>query len=178
MCPDIISQERVNGHYLCTPTRPIKKTGQALPLSSGGFEAAPLLRVPRLEDVLGRSLLLSKLWKKFCSTSCCVWPGGGLLAPTGDAVWRPGGDAVLEPSGDGRPVAPVRLAKRRAAVESAAPVGPPESNSISDNARSTVGRLKLLLPNGPTIPAAAFSRSAGLRNAPLGSRSGFLEFSS
>jgi hypothetical protein len=48
--------------------------------------------------------------------------------------------------------------------------------SISLRARSTVGRLKLLLPSGPTIPAAAVS--VGFRKAPRGSRSGFLAFSS
>lgn len=48
--------------------------------------------------------------------------------------------------------------------------------SISVNARSTFGKLKLLLPIGPTTPALAFS--VGLRKAPRGSRSGFFEFSS
>lgn len=48
--------------------------------------------------------------------------------------------------------------------------------SISVSARSTFGRLKLLLPIGPTIPADVVS--FGLRNAPRGSRFGFFAFSS
>lgn len=48
--------------------------------------------------------------------------------------------------------------------------------SMSVNAFSTFGRLKLLLPMGPTMPAAAFS--VGFLNAPRGSRSARLEFSS
>ena len=48
--------------------------------------------------------------------------------------------------------------------------------SISLKARSTLGRLKLLLPKGPTIPAAA--KSVGFRNAPRGSLSDFFEDSS
>ena len=50
--------------------------------------------------------------------------------------------------------------------------------SISLKARSTLGRLKLLLPKGPTIPADAPAYSAGFRNAPRGSLSDFFEFSS
>ena len=57
------------------------------------------------------------------------------------------------------------------AVVDAAPI----PLSISLKARSTFGRLKLLLPKGPTIPAET---SAGFRNAPRGSLSGFFEFSS
>ena len=51
-----------------------------------------------------------------------------------------------------------------------------DSASISLKARSTLGRLKLLLPKGPTIPAAA--KSVGFRNAPRGSLSDFFEYSS
>ena len=50
--------------------------------------------------------------------------------------------------------------------------------SISLKARSTLGRLKLLLPKGPTIPAAAPAKSVGFRNAPRGSLSDFFEYSS
>ena len=50
--------------------------------------------------------------------------------------------------------------------------------SISLRARSTLGRLKLPLPKGPTIPAEAPANSAGSRNAPRGSLSDFFEFSS
>ena len=50
---------------------------------------------------------------------------------------------------------PLALAPRLA-LELAPPI-PPIPASISVSARSTVGRLKLLLPNGPTIPAEAFS---------------------
>lgn len=48
--------------------------------------------------------------------------------------------------------------------------------SISVNARSTFGKVKLLLPIGPTIPVEV--ASLGFRNAPRGSLLGFLAFSS
>lgn len=64
---------------------------------------------------------------------------------------------------------PATLIFRGIAVAAAEP-------SISVNARSTFGRLKLLLPMGPTMPAEAVS--FGLRNAPRGSRFGFFAFSS
>lgn len=124
---------------------------------------------------------LNKLWKKFCSTSCCVCPpvelGDGLKV--GDVV-RPEVDAPAPPTADNPDVGRVPpLDRRRAASPftlafNALP--PPKPVSISASAFSTFGRLKLLLPRGPTIPAVAVS--AGLRNAPRGSRSGFFEFSS
>lgn len=119
----------------------------------------------------GRSLLLNRLWKKFCNTSCCVCPpefgDPGIGFGDGDALptWLVGDVELVSAAGRPAPEA------RPAAL-------PDPATSISDNANWTVGRLKLLGPNGPTIPAAAPSRSAGFRNAPRGSRSGFLEFSS
>jgi hypothetical protein len=77
--------------------------------------------------------------------------------------------------GRGRPVARLRAASP---LTLEASVLLPSPTSISESARSTVGKLKLLLPNGPTIPAAAPVKSAGLRKAPRGSRSGFFAFSS
>ena len=59
-------------------------------------------------------------------------------------------------------------------VEDAAEEGAEPSISVS--ARSTLGRVKELLPIGPTMPADAVS--FGLRNAPRGSRLGFFAFSS
>ena len=49
------------------------------------------------------------------------------------------------------------------------------SNSAfhSFKARSILGRLKLWLPKGPTIPAAELAKSVGFRNAPRGSLSDF-----
>ena len=58
----------------------------------------------------------------------------------------------------------------------AAPAEEGAEPSISVSARSTLGRVKELLPIGPTMPADAVS--FGLRNAPRGSRFGFFAFSS
>jgi len=129
------------------------------------------------------SFVLSKLKKKFCNTSCCVCPAGGLADPpiVGDVGALPVVDAAptaVNPGG--RPLgAPVALPVLRA-VSAVAPIppGPPIPISISVKARSTFGIVKLLLPRGPTIPAAALVRSAGFRNAPRGSLSGFFAFSS
>jgi hypothetical protein len=131
---------------------------------------------------LARSFELSKLWKKFWRTSCCVCPDVGLGLPAEDNV----GDVPARPA----PWFPTdTVAPRAASVDdggrpvarllaSALPVGPTPT-SISERARSTAGRLKLLLPSGPTIPAAAVPAiSDGFLNAPRGSRSGFLAFSS
>jgi hypothetical protein len=129
-----------------------------------------------------RSFELSKLWKKFCNTSCCVCPPAGFGEGTvGDIGGLPRcapataagplavdsvEDTGLAPRESRRSAAlvPLALAPRLA------PAGPaplPTPASISVSARSTFGRLKLLLPNGPTMPAAAFS--VGLRNALRGS---------
>ena len=70
---------------------------------------------------------------------------------------------------------PLRLRPLRESVEVLMLSGDGPA-SISVSARSTLGRLKLLLPMGPTIPADAVS--LGLRNAPRGSRFGFFAFSS
>ena len=128
------------------------------------------------------SFELNKLWKKFCRTSCCVWPPGVGLgdednvgddtcdldpgAPTPGTDKLDAGRVVLRLSGF--------LVSAPALIPSGA--GPPTAPSISVRARSTFGRLKLLLPMGPTIPADAVS--LGLRNAPRGSRFGFFAFSS
>ncbi len=128
--------------------------------------------------------LLSRLWKKFCNTSCCVCPpvGLGVLAIDGEDGGRPTEpDCAVEAVNDaGRVlVAVLRDAIRRAAGASGTlELEAPPATSISDNARTTFGKLNVLLPSGPTIPADAPSRSAGLRKAPRGSRSGFLAFSS
>lgn len=150
-----------------------------LPLASGAARppaAAAAAPAPAL------SFELSKLWKKFWSTSCWVWPPVGLGDPTmgaGDVGERTLVEAV--PTGarpGGRPLdaAGLRVDLRAGSVAAAGP--PPMPTSISVRARSTLGKLKLLLPSGPTIPAAAAVRSAGLRKAPRGSRSGFFAFSS
>lgn len=128
-----------------------------------------------------RSLELNKLWKKFCNTSCCVCPPVELddELRVGDVV-RPAVDAPAPPTADNPGVGrALPLDRRREASPftlafNALPL--PKPVSISASAFSTFGRLKLLLPRGPTIPAVAVS--AGLRNAPRGSRSGFFEFSS
>ena len=85
-----------------------------------------------------------------------------------------------EDSPAGRPVAPVLpVALLVVVVPSIAVVdATPIPLSISLRARSTLGKLKLLLPKGPTMPAEAPANSAGFRNAPRGSLSGFFEFSS
>jgi hypothetical protein len=130
-----------------------------------------------------RSLELSKLWKKFCKTSCCVCPPTGLgefavgeigglprcvpLAAAGPppVVNVDATGLVPRESRRSAAVVPVTLEPRFAPTAPAPPLTPA---SISVSARSTFGRLKLLLPNGPTMPAAAFS-SNGLRNALRGS---------
>lgn len=136
----------------------------------------------RAEEVpLALSFELSKLWKKFCRTSCWVGPP---FVGLGDAAARVG-DATcdrepeeLAPSADspadGRLV-PLRLRALRESAEALMLSGDGPA-SISVSARSTLGKLKLLLLIGPTTPAPAFS--VGLRKAPRGSRSGFFEFSS
>jgi hypothetical protein len=119
---------------------------------------------------LPRSFELSKLWKKFCRTSCCDCPPVGLGAiddSAGDVGWRPVPRSIVVPEG-AREAAPAGRPDKRAAALLAAsppPVGLPLiPTSMSVSARSTVGRLKLLLPNGPTIPAAAVPAiSAGFR---------------
>ena len=128
-----------------------------------------------------RSLELSRLWKKFCSTSCCVWPPVALCdeLSVDDAGVRPLAGAPAPPTVLSPDVGrPLPLDKRREAspFTLAFSPPPPTPDSISASAFSTFGRLKLLLPSGPTMPAVAVS--AGLRNAPRGSRSGFFEFSS
>ena len=129
-----------------------------------------------------RSLELNKLWKKFCNTSCCVCPPVELCDAlrVGDAGVRPVVDVPAPPGADNPDVgrAPPLDRRREASpftLAFNAPL-PPNPVSISASAFSTFGRLKLLLPSGPTIPAVAVS--VGLRNAPRGSRSGFFEFSS
>ena len=101
-----------------------------------------------------RSLVFSRLLKKFCNTSCCVCPVGlGALPMIGDVG------------------APARLP-----TPSVVPELPP---SISARARSTVGSEKEDDPNGPTRPAAGGAEgSTGLRNMPRGSRSARRAFSS
>lgn len=131
------------------------------------------------------SLELRRLWKKFCRTSCWVCPlvGLGVVESVGDETGeRPGappapGTLRLPAAGrpDERPAplrdgSPLTLAPSADEVERLSPL------SISVNAFSTFGRLKLLLPMGPTIPAVEFS--VGFLKAPLGSRSALLEFSS
>ena len=119
---------------------------------------------------------LSKLWKNVCKISCCVGPASvGVDGIVGeDACDRAFvlGPCAARPVADGLVLA--RLASFRAA--SAPADAPPTPLSISVSARSTLGRLKLLLPIGPTTPAAAFS--TGVLKAPRGSRSVFLAFSS
>jgi hypothetical protein len=101
-----------------------------------------------------RSLVLSKLLKKFCNTSCCVCPVGlGTLPMIGDVG------------------APARLP-----MPNVWPELPP---SISASARSTVGSEKEEEPSGPTRPAAGGADgSTGLRKMPRGSRSARRAFSS
>ena len=129
------------------------------------------------------SFVLSKLKKKFCNTSCCVCPAGGLpdLPVVGDVGTLPVADpAPTDVNPGGRPLwAPVVLPVLRTASGVAPmPPGPPIPISISVKARSTFGIVKLLLPRGPTMPAAALVKSAGFRKAPRGSLSGFFAFSS
>ena len=152
-----------------------------LPLTLGRLAAAALAP--------GRSFELSRLWKKLCSNSCCVCPpfvGLGVpVAGAGDVGVRPApcvGDNPEVPSVE-RPVGLPGAAVRPAGARRGAPSveiggGPPIPVSISDKARTTFGRSKLLLPRGPTIPAEAPAISAGFRKGPRGSRSDFLEFSS
>ncbi len=149
----------------------------------GAVEEVPLAAGRDAEVGLGRSLLLSRLWKKFCNTSCCVCPP----AAVGLGEVPNGGDEgclgeVCVPNVVGLPVAvrPVSLLAVAASgiLELDGPLPLLLPISISDNAFTTFGRLKLLLPSGPTTPAAAPSSSAGLRKAPRGSRSAFLRFSS
>jgi len=126
-----------------------------------------------------RSLALNKLWKKLCNTSCCACPPDELgdELNVGDAGVR----LVVEPAAPptaGNPDvgrAPP-LDRRRVASPFTLAFSALVPPSISASAFSTFGRLKLLLPRGPTMPAVAVS--VGLRNAPRGSRSGFFEFSS
>lgn len=147
---------------------------------------APFVLVGRGDALVGRSLLLSKLWKKFCNTSCCVWPVGlGVVATFGEDGGRPPGGGAPPPVEDakaaGRLLAAVRedaILRAAAAVSATLELAPPPPTSISESARTTFGMLKVPFPSGPTIPAEAPSRSAGLRKAPRGSRSGFLAFSS
>jgi hypothetical protein len=136
------------------------------------------------ETAPARSFEVSKLWKKFCKTSCCVCPLVGLGEAAGSTVGDVGGrprsgPAVLEDNVEGRG----RVEARPATLRAASPLtlddnAFPVPTSISERARSTCGRLKLLLPSGPTTPAAAPVRSAGFLKAPRGSRSGFFAFSS
>ena len=137
------------------------------------------------------SFVRSKLWKKFCKTSCCVCPPApGLGAPetlgvTGERVAEiPVGEEEVPSAdrADGRPVevlVEIGLAANLRVATSPKPVDvPPMPVSISLNAFSTFGRLKLLLPKGPTIPAVAPATSCGFLKAPRGSLSDFFEFSS
>ena len=150
-----------------------------------------------------RSFVLNKLWKKFCRTSCwlCPPPPPGLGAtPLDEDEGEIGERAELEgvdvPKGDkpaGRTAGPapdavLPVLPGASRVEdprppppppplSPSPEGPPP-DSISLSARSTFGRLKLLLPKGPTMPAEAPAKSWGFLNAPRGSLSDFLAFSS
>lgn len=153
----------------------------ALPLTFA-FEFGELVRPVALPpDAL--SLLDSRLWKKFCNTSCCVWPPVGLGEPAGSV----GDDALDREFAAERGTARVAGARPDVALDNLRPLSgpvlmprelepPPTVPSISVSARSTLGKLKLLLPMGPTIPAATLS--LGFRNAPRGSRSGFFDFSS
>ena len=137
-----------------------------------------------VETAPARSFEVSKLWKKFCKTSCCVCPLAGLGEAVGKTVGDVGGrprsgPAVLPDNAEGRG----RVGARPATLRAGSPLtlddnAFPVPISISERARSTCGRLKLLLPSGPTTPAAALVRSAGFLKAPRGSRSGFFAFSS
>lgn len=149
----------------------------SVPLAASVLGFGVVLRVVKLP--LALSFGTSKLWKKFCSTSCrtCSVPGLGEELRVGDprparAVVPSGGTANpdVDDLGAGRPDS---FRPGSAAAPVPRGVIPP---SISVRARSTFGKLKLLLPIGPTTPAAGLS--VGFRKAPRGSRSGFLEFSS
>lgn len=154
--------------------------------SSAPLSPSGLLGVAALSSTL--FLLLIRSSKNFLSAWCCVWSSAefGVVADRGPGeaaeVLRPSRAAPAEGTervdGAGRVAArlasfrdgsPATLMFRGFAVTAAEP-------SISVNARSTFGRLKLLLPMGPTMPAEAVS--LGLRNAPRGSRLGFFAFSS
>ena len=148
--------------------------------------AAPLLAAAAFA-VRSFVFVLSKLWKKFCKTSCWDCPAPGLGLPvlvadggTGERTPLPLASEDEVPNGTspaGRLALPVSFLV--AGDPSIAVVGPaPIPLSISLRARSTLGRLKLLLPKGPTIPAEAPAKSAGFRKAPRGSLSDFFEFSS
>ena len=133
-------------------------------------------------------LLLIRSSKNFLSAWCCVWSSAefGVVADKGageaEDVLRASiaAPAVGTESVEGGCRAPVRLASFRAGSLPALTLrgfGTVVAElSISVSARSTFGRLKLLLPMGPTIPADAVS--LGLRNAPRGSRFEFFAFSS
>jgi hypothetical protein len=130
-----------------------------------------------------RSFEVNKLWKKFCRTSCCVCPLVGVGPRDDDDAGNAVGDVGGSPSGGDVATAdnivggclPVALPDtlRVGSTPAIAPTPPAPAPpttplpppSISDKARSMLGRLKLLLHIGPTIPAAA-PKSIGLRNAP------------
>ena len=126
--------------------------------------SAPGLGVELRVDKFALPLLsfcTSKLWKKFCRTSCLTGsvPGLGVEPIVGEP--RPARVVALS-GGTGIPEADDRgagLLDNFRAASFATPVvrgdGPP---SISVSARSTVGKLKLLLPIGPTTPAAGVSK--------------------
>lgn len=133
----------------------------------------------------GRSFVLSKLWKKSCRTSCWGRPfvGLGVVAIVGDV---PGARPVApgevigteRPDACGREERPEILRAGSPPVLELSEVDPPRliPPSISESAFSTLGRLKLLVPIGPTIPIVGFS--VGFLKAPRGSLSVLLEFSS
>lgn len=127
--------------------------------------------------------------KKFCNTSCCVFPPAvglalsavGEIADVGLPRWVllvTGAPPAVDREGlvrlDGLRSVALALTLAPRLTPELAP--PPMPASISVSARSTAGKLKLLLPSGPTIPAAAFS--VGDLKAFLGSWFVFFEFSS
>lgn len=168
-------------HYASSVSSPSSAAGAAGGGGGGGLEVLLAAREAD-EPPLFLSLELSKLWKKFCRTSCCVCPpapGLGDVDNVGDdACDRPLGAPA--PGTDSPPVGrfALRLRPLRASgpAEEPSDEGPPVPPSISVSARSTLGSVKLLLPIGPTTPAEGFS--VGFRKDARGSRSAFFEFSS
>ena len=100
----------------------------------------------------------------FQGSRCLLLPGlfdgdtGDRVVDTLDGDAGPNVDRLV-----GLPPIPTVLTGRlESRVAGPRAAGPPEGtipDSISLSARSTFGRLKLLLPNGPTIPAAAPAKS-------------------
>ena len=135
-----------------------------------------LYSIPR---ICAKQTLKEILQNFMLRLSCCArgadiswrWPRWTHTTNTGG--WRRGAQWGQSSSTPALP--PSLLVEPSIAVVFAGPI----QLSVSLKARSTLGRLKLLLPKGPTIPAATPAKSVGFRDdAPRGSLSDFFEYSS